>query len=502
MPFYEQGRKKGDFESGIRMALQSILVSPRFLFRLEQAPPAAKLVKAARTYRISDQDLASRLSFFLWGTVPDADLMKAASARHAARRRPASRSRCAACSPIADPRRCRRASPASGCGCRISRRFIPTTCCIRSTTTRSRRRCSARPSSSSTASCARIGRVLDLLTADYTFVNERLAKHYGIPNVTGNDVPPRARLPEYRRGMLRPGQHPDADLGRRPHLAGAARQVGDGSAARLAAAAAAAERAALDDVKAAIGGKMLSTRERMEEHRKNPACTSCHRVIDPLGLALENFDATGAWRIKDNEVPIDSVGDLYDGTKMDGPAGLRAGDAEAQRRVPAELHREPDDLRARPPRRVHRHAGDSRDHPRRRARTTTGCRRSSSASSTARRSGWRTPNAQPLTRPTPPRRSGRIPAHGRGERMYITKKHISRRTVLKGIGATVALPLLDAMVPARTAFAQPRRRTRRSASSPSRWCTARPAARRSASRRTCGRRQAAGSELRPDAERR
>ena len=79
----------------------------------------------------------------------------------------------------------------------------------------------------------------------------------------------------------------------------------------------------LDDVKAAIGGKMLSTRERMEEHRKNPACTSCHRVIDPLGLALENFDVTGAWRIKDNEVPVDSVGELYDGTKMDGPAGLR-----------------------------------------------------------------------------------------------------------------------------------------------------------------------------------
>ena len=68
---------------------------------------------------------------------------------------------------------------------------------------------------------------------------------------------------------------------------------------------------------------MLSTRERMEEHRKNPACTSCHRVIDPLGLALENFDVTGAWRIKDNEVPVDSVGELYDGTKMDGPAGLR-----------------------------------------------------------------------------------------------------------------------------------------------------------------------------------
>src|SRR5262245_66664869 len=82
---------------------------------------------------------------------------------------------------------------------------------------------------------------------------------------------------------------------------------------------------ALDDsVKAETGGKRLTTRERMEEHRKNPSCNSCHRVIDPLGLALENFDVTGAWRIKVNEAPIDSVGDLYDGSKMNGPEGLRA----------------------------------------------------------------------------------------------------------------------------------------------------------------------------------
>jgi len=78
-----------------------------------------------------------------------------------------------------------------------------------------------------------------------------------------------------------------------------------------------------DATKAAVGGKLLSVRERMEEHRRNPACTSCHRVIDPLGLALDNFDVTGKWRIKDNEVPVDASGTLYDGTPMDGPAGLR-----------------------------------------------------------------------------------------------------------------------------------------------------------------------------------
>ena len=81
---------------------------------------------------------------------------------------------------------------------------------------------------------------------------------------------------------------------------------------------------ALEETKGTADGKLLSTRERMEEHRKNPACNSCHRVIDPLGLALENFDVTGAWRIKDNGVPVDSVGVLYDGMRMDGPVGLRS----------------------------------------------------------------------------------------------------------------------------------------------------------------------------------
>jgi hypothetical protein len=81
---------------------------------------------------------------------------------------------------------------------------------------------------------------------------------------------------------------------------------------------------ALEETSGTSGGKLLSVRARMEEHRKNPACTSCHKVIDPLGLALEHFDATGRYRIKDNEVPVDAVGDLYDGTRMDGAAGLRA----------------------------------------------------------------------------------------------------------------------------------------------------------------------------------
>jgi hypothetical protein len=165
--------------------------------------------------------------------------------------------------------------------------------------------------------------VLDLLTADYTFVNDRLASHYAIANVNGSAFR-RVQVPDYRRGLLGQGSiltlTSVADrtspvlrgkwvmevlLGTPPPPPPPGVPTLD------------------ESTKPATAGKLLSTRERMDAHRSNPACNSCHRVIDPLGLALENFDATGAWRIKDNEVPVDTVGDLYDGTKINGPAGLR-----------------------------------------------------------------------------------------------------------------------------------------------------------------------------------
>jgi hypothetical protein len=166
--------------------------------------------------------------------------------------------------------------------------------------------------------------VLDLITADYSFVNERLAIHYNIPNITGSAFQ-RVTLPPARRGLL--GQGSILTL---TSVADRTSPVQRGKWVMEVLLASPPPPPppnvpALDDsVKANEGGKMLSTRERMEQHRANPTCNSCHRVIDPLGLALENFDVTGAWRIKDNEVPVDVVGDLYDGTKMDGPAGLRA----------------------------------------------------------------------------------------------------------------------------------------------------------------------------------
>jgi cytochrome c5 len=321
MQFYEQGRKKGDFESGVRMALQSILVSPRFLFRLEQAPAETKLVKASNIYRINDQDLATRLSFFLWGTSPDADLTKAASV--GALRTPAGLEKQVR-RMLTDQRSEALSTRFAGQWLRLQDlEKIHPDYLLYPQYDDTLAHSMQRETELFFDSIVREDRpVLDLLTADYSFVNERLAKHYDIPNVTGSGYR-RVQMPEYRRGLFGHGSiltlTSVADRTSPVQRGKWVMEVLLGSPPPPPP----PNVPALDDIKAAINGKMLTTRERMEEHRKNPACTSCHRVIDPLGLALENFDATGAWRIKDNEVPVDSVGDLYDGTKMNGPAGLR-----------------------------------------------------------------------------------------------------------------------------------------------------------------------------------
>jgi len=164
--------------------------------------------------------------------------------------------------------------------------------------------------------------VLDVITADYTFVNERLARHYGIPNVTGSEFR-RVPLPEPRRGVLTQGSvlllTSVADRTSPVQRGKWVLQVLLG----LPPTPPPPDVPAFEDTKNAANGRFLSVRERMEQHRSNPACMSCHRVIDPLGLALENFDVTGQYRIKDNGVPVDANGQLYDGTEMQGVAGLR-----------------------------------------------------------------------------------------------------------------------------------------------------------------------------------
>jgi len=165
--------------------------------------------------------------------------------------------------------------------------------------------------------------VLDLITADHTFVNERLARHYGIPNVTGPEFR-RVTLPEPRRGLLTHGSilllTSVADRTSPVQRGKWVLQVLLGSPPPPPP----PNVPALEDTKGSAGTRFLSVRERMEQHRADPACVSCHRVIDPIGLALENFDVVGRYRIKDNGVPVDSTGQLYDGTRMEGAAGLRS----------------------------------------------------------------------------------------------------------------------------------------------------------------------------------
>jgi hypothetical protein len=164
--------------------------------------------------------------------------------------------------------------------------------------------------------------VLDLLTADYSFVNERIARQYGIANVTGNEFR-RVALPPERRGILGHGSilmlTSVSDRTSPVQRGKWIMEVLLGSAPPPPP----ANVPAFEETKGVRDGRLLTTRERMEQHRANPACSSCHRVIDPPGLALENFDVTGTWRIKDAGAPIDARGQLYDGTTMEGPLGLR-----------------------------------------------------------------------------------------------------------------------------------------------------------------------------------
>jgi hypothetical protein len=323
MAFYDDGRKARDFEYGVGSALEAILASPDFLFRLEAAP--ALRVRAGQAEAlpyVTDTELASRLSYFLWATGPDEELLSAASRRQLSKpavfetqvRRM-----------LADARSEALATRFASQWLRLHdvENILPDAI-LYPYYDRTLGDAFIRESQLFFDSLVREDRsLLDLLTADYTFVNERVARHYGIPNVVGHEFR-RVTVPEQRRGILGHGSvlvlTSVADR-TSPVMRGKwIMEVLLGSPPPPPP----PNVPALEDTKAAAAGKLLTVRERMEEHRKNPACTSCHRVIDPLGLTLENFDVTGKWRIKDNGFAVAANGELYDGTPMDGPVGLRA----------------------------------------------------------------------------------------------------------------------------------------------------------------------------------
>jgi hypothetical protein len=318
LSFYNDGRTRGDFETGIRLAVQAILASPRFVFRFEEAPANAR---PGQPYRISDADLASRLSFFLWGTMPDAELLKIVSS--GTLRNPGVLDKQVK-RMLADPRAEALATRFAAQWLRLQDLDKVNPDYLQYPQYDQRLADSLRRETELFFDhLVREDRsLLELITADYSFVDERVALHYGIPNITG----PRFRkvtLPDTRRGILGHGSilvlTSNSDRTSPVYRGKWVMEVLLGSPPPPPP----PNVPELDEVKPTGGGRTLSVRERMEEHRKNPTCNSCHRVIDPLGLALENYDPTGAWRIKDNEVPVDPAGVLYDGSKIDGPASLR-----------------------------------------------------------------------------------------------------------------------------------------------------------------------------------
>ncbi len=318
LKFYRNGRADGGFEAGIEMALRAVLVSPEFLFRVEQDPPA---IPPKTAYPVSDVELASRLSFFIWSSIPDDELLETAAQQKL--RRPAVLER--------DVRR----MMADARSRALVNNFADQWLYLRnlaSTTPDMRlfpdfddnlRQAFRRETKLLFESIMREDRsVLDLLRANYTFVNERLAKHYGIPNVYGSRFR-RITLgaDSTRGGLLRQGSILTVTsyaTRTSPVIRGKwvlTNILGVPPPPPLPAVPALKEKHS--------GGKPVSMRERMAEHRSNPACSSCHQLMDPVGFAFENYDAVGRWRTDEDGAAIDASGGLPDGSRFTGVSGLQ-----------------------------------------------------------------------------------------------------------------------------------------------------------------------------------
>jgi len=316
MSFYGAGRREGSFDRGVELATRAVLVSPKFVFRIERDPAG---VTPGSPYRVSDVDLASRLSFFLWSSIPDDELLDLASRGQL--NKPAVLD-AQVRRMLADPRAQALVDNFAGQWLHIRN--------LRNTTPDKNdfpdfddnlRQSFERELELFVGSVITEDRsVLDLMTADYTFVNERLAKHYRIPNVYGPDFRRVSLKQDARRGLLGKGgvltltSHADRTS---PVVRG--KWILD----NLLGTPPPPAPAVVPPFPEEVPGVPSTVRGRMEQHRSNPACAGCHKVMDPLGLALENFDAVGAWRTRESGIAIDASGELTDGTKIDGVAALR-----------------------------------------------------------------------------------------------------------------------------------------------------------------------------------
>ena len=318
MAFYDQGSKDG-FEAGVRTALEAVLASPHFIFRFEELPGSAK---PGERYAISALDLASRLSFFVWGTPPDEKLITLA--RGGTLTAPAVLS-AQTRRMLADPRAAALATRFAAQWLRLQDVDKVHPDALQFPDFHEQLAGDMRRETELFFySIVRENKsVLDVFGADYTYLNETLARHYGIEGVTGEEFR-RVRYPdERRRGLL--GQASILTLTSHanrtsPVLRGKwVMEVLLGSPPPPPP----PNVPDLDKTGEAKDGRMLTTRERMEMHRANPACRSCHLFMDPIGLALDNFDVTGQWRTRENGVDLDTKGVFYDGTTISTPGELR-----------------------------------------------------------------------------------------------------------------------------------------------------------------------------------
>jgi hypothetical protein len=320
MNFYQSGRqdaKAGTFERGIQTALQFILASPKFLFRSEADPVT---VAAGAAYRVGDLQLASRLSFFLWSSIPDDELLNLATQGRLK-------------DPLVLDAQVRRmlADEKSEA---LVKNFAAQWLFLRNLQSKrpdghefpnfddNLRQAFRRETEMFFGSIMRENRsVTDLLTADYTFVNERLARHYGIPNIYGTHFRRVTLTDKSRWGLL--GQGSILTLTSYPNRTSPVLR-GKWILENILGTPPPPPPANVPPLNEnEEGAKPRSVRELVEEHRKNPACAGCHAVMDPLGFSLENFDGIGEWRMKDHSGPIDASGQLADGTKVEGPVTLR-----------------------------------------------------------------------------------------------------------------------------------------------------------------------------------